>query len=55
MSDLNFVNNVAAGVDHLGVQNAPIIYALAKVNWESVEDRDAVFAWMGGQQGGSAS
>jgi len=48
LSDLSFVNNVAAGVDRLGVVNAPIIYALAKVNWESVEDRDAVLNWMGG-------
>jgi hypothetical protein len=47
LSELDFVHNVAAGVDSLGVEYTPIIYALAKVNWESVEDRDAVFSWMG--------
>lgn len=46
MSQLSFVNNVARGVETLGVEHAPLIYALAKVRWESVEDRDAVLEWM---------
>lgn len=45
------MNNVAAGVDNLGLENTPIIYALAKVNWETPEDRDAVLKWMGGVNG----
>lgn len=46
MSQLSFVNNVARGVETLGLENTPIIYALAKVQWESVEDRDAVMDWL---------
>jgi hypothetical protein len=51
VSDTGFVNNIAAGVSALGVQNAPIIYALAQVNWESAQDRDAVLAWFGQEDG----
>ena len=51
MSELSFVNNIAAGVDAIGLENSPIIYALSKVQWESVEDRDAVYQWMGGPSG----
>jgi hypothetical protein len=46
LSQLSFVNNIARGVETLGVENAPIIYALSKVRWESVEDRDEVLNWM---------
>lgn len=54
MKDLNFVNNISAGVDKLGLFNTPIIFALAKIDWETVEDRDAVLSWMGGEQDGPA-
>lgn len=51
MSETSFVNNIAAGVDALGLRNAPIVYALAQIPWESVEDRDAFFAWAGEDDG----
>lgn len=54
MNRLDFVGNVAAGVDAIGLENAPLIYALAKVRWESVEDRDEVLAWLGAPDGNSA-
>lgn len=51
MSELSFVNNIAAGVDAVGLRNAPIIFGLAKVQWNSVEDRDAFLAWVGEDNG----
>lgn len=51
MSETSFVNNIAAGVTFLGVENAPIIYSMAKINWASAQDRDAVFAWLGADDG----
>lgn len=51
MSELSFVNNIAAAVDAIGVRNAPIVFGLAKVDWESVEDRDAFFSWVGQEDG----
>lgn len=53
MSELTFVKNVAAGVDKLGLENVPMIYALAKVRWDSEEDRDAVLDWLGASDGAS--
>lgn len=47
MSDLSFVQNVAKGVDTLGVEFAPIIFSLARINWDSVEDRDSVLEYLG--------
>lgn len=47
MKGLTFVDNIAAGVDKLGLENSPIIFALAKVRWESIEDRDAVMDYLG--------
>lgn len=52
MSGLRFVDNIAAGVEALGLENAPLVYAMARVKWESREDRDAMLAWMGGKQNG---
>lgn len=51
MSELSFVNNISAGVDAVGLRNAPIIFGLAKVQWNSVEDRDAFLAWVGEDNG----
>lgn len=51
MSELSFVNNIAAGVDAVGLRNAPIIFGLAKVQWNSPEDRDAFLAWVGEDNG----
>lgn len=51
MSELNFVNNIAAGIDALGVRNATIVYGLARVDWETVEDRDAFLRWAGEDDG----
>lgn len=51
MNKLDFVSNVSRGVETLGVSNAPIIYALAKVKWESVEDRDQVLNWLAADDG----
>lgn len=51
MNRLDFVGNVAAGVETLGLENTPLIYALAKVRWESVEDRDEVLGWLGAPDG----
>ena len=47
MKGLTFVDNIAAGVDKLGLENTPIIFALAKVRWESIEDRDAILSYLG--------
>ncbi len=47
MKGLTFVDNIAAGVDKLGLENTPVIYALSKVRWESIEDRDAVYDYLG--------
>jgi hypothetical protein len=46
LSDISFVNNIAKGVDVLGVQESPLIYALARVTWESAQDRDAVLNFL---------
>ena len=51
MSELSFVNNIAAGVEAVGLRNAPVIFGLAKVQWNSVEDRDAFLAWVGEDNG----
>lgn len=48
MSELSFVNNIAAGVDALGLENSPIIFALARIAWDSIDDRDGVFNYLGG-------
>jgi hypothetical protein len=48
VSDLSFVNNIAAGVDKLGLENTPILYTLALIKWDSVDDRDAVLDYIGG-------
>lgn len=40
MSRPSFIENIAAGVDALGLTHAPTIWGLAKVDWESPEDRD---------------
>jgi hypothetical protein len=51
VSELSFVNNIAAGVNAVGVRNAPIVWGLARVDWQSVQDRDAFFAWVGQDDG----
>jgi len=48
----DFVENVAAGVDALGLTYSPIVFALAQVQWESPQDRDTVLAFLAGEQGG---
>lgn len=40
---VNFVDNIASGIDRLGLAKAPVVYALARVPWDSAEDRDAFF------------
>lgn len=49
MSTTSFVQNIASGVDHLGLENAPIIWSLAHMTWDSAEERDAFFRQIGGQ------
>lgn len=51
MSELNFVNNIDAGVKALGLRNAPVVYSLARVQWSSIEDRDAFLQWAGADDG----
>lgn len=51
MSQLSFVNNVARGVETLGLEYAPLIFALARVRWESPEDRDGVLNWLAADGG----
>lgn len=51
MSELSFVNNIARGVDTLGIEYAPLIFAFARVRWESAEDRDGVLNWLAGNGG----
>jgi hypothetical protein len=48
LRETSFVSNVASGVDHLGLTAAPIIFTLAQIDWESPEERDSVYRWMGG-------
>lgn len=54
-----FVDNIAAGVDALGLENTPIIWQLAKVQWETPQERDQfleqIKAYTPQTQGGSAS
>lgn len=45
-----FVDNIAAGVDALGLENAPVIWQLAHVQWASPQERDQFFAELGGGQ-----
>ena len=52
MSDTSFVKNIAAGVDRIGLQNTPLIWALAKMPYPSAEERDALFDEIGGNQNG---
>ena len=51
MSELNFVDNIDAGVKALGLRNAVIVYGLARVKWDSIEDRDAFLKWAGADDG----
>ena len=51
MSELNFVDNIAAGVQALGLRNSAVVYALARVDWQTVEDRDAFLRWAGEDDG----
>lgn len=44
-----FMDNIAAGVDALGLENSPIIWALAHVQWDSPAERDQFLAEIGGQ------
>lgn len=44
-----FMDNIAAGVDALGLENSPIIWALANVQWASPAERDQFLAEIGGQ------
>jgi hypothetical protein len=48
MANGTFVENIAAGVEALGLKNAPIIFSLAKIRWETTDDRDAVLSFLGG-------
>ena len=52
MANASFVENVAAGVEILGVKYAPIIYGLARVQWESPDDRDAMMRFLAGDGNG---
>ena len=47
----SFVENIAAGVDALGVTYAPIIYSLAQIQWETPDERDSVLSFLGGNSG----
>jgi hypothetical protein len=51
VSETSFVKNVVAGVEKIGLRNAPMVYALAKVPWKSAEDRDMVLDWVGQDDG----
>lgn len=41
---MSFVENISAAVDALGLQNAPTAFVLARIPWESREDRDKFLA-----------
>lgn len=40
MSDIKFMRDLAAFTEALGVENAPIIFELAKVPWPDDQARD---------------
>lgn len=37
----NWVDDIAAAVDHLGPEPVGIIWGIGQTNWESAEQRDA--------------
>jgi hypothetical protein len=47
MANGTFIENVAAGVDALGLEMAPIIYSLARIRWDNPQDLDAVLRFLG--------
>jgi len=52
---MSFVNDVAAGVDALGVQNAGVIYGIAMTDFESTQKRDEFLAIISGKPIGGSS
>lgn len=48
----DFVSDLAAAVDHLGVEAAGVVWGLAHVNWESAEQRDEFLSLISGKQKG---
>ena len=40
MSNVQFIRDLAAFTEALGVQNAPTIFEMAKVPWKSEQERD---------------
>jgi hypothetical protein len=40
MSNIQFIRDLAAFTEALGVQNAPMIFELAKTPWPSDQERD---------------
>ena len=50
MANGTFVENIAAGVDALGLEMAPVIYSLARIRWDNPQDYQAVLRFLGGGQ-----
>lgn len=50
MANGTFVENIAAGVEALGLKNAPLIYSLARIQWDNPQERDAVLNFLGGDR-----
>jgi hypothetical protein len=39
-TELSFLDNLAAAADAVGVENADMALGLARVNWQSVQERE---------------
>lgn len=52
---MSFVDDIAAGVDALGVKNAGIIYGIALTDFESVQARDQFLSMISGKPVGGIS
>ena len=50
MANGTFVENIAAGVDELGLEMSPVIYSLARIRWDNPQDLQAVLRFLGGGQ-----
>lgn len=45
----DFVSDLAAAVDHLGVTPVGIVWGIAHANWESAEQRDEFLTLLSGK------
>jgi len=47
----DFVSDLAAAVDHLGVEAVGVVWGVAHADWESAEQRDEFLRSISGKQG----